>query len=89
MNSKEFKYLIRSISLRFAMSLRDKSHNLKTYHWNNKEVFYRTSTSDMALIYEILLKSRHKAEYYFPLLSSNFDQILNKKINQDLHWMHG
>ena len=30
-----------------------------------------------------------KAEDYFPLLSSNFDQILNKKINQDLHWMHG
>jgi len=29
-----------------------------------------------------------KAEDYFPLLSSNFDQILNKKINQDLHWMH-
>ena len=77
MNSKEFKYLIRSISLRFAMSLRDKSHNLKTYHWNNKEVFYRTSTSDMALIYEILLKSRHKAEYYFP-------EIINPKVILDI-----
>ena len=67
MNSKEFKYLIRSKSLSFGLNLRDKSHNLKSYRWNKKEVFYRSSSSDMDLIYQILLKSNHKAEYFFPL----------------------
>jgi len=66
MNSKEIKYLLRSKSLRFATSLRDKSHNLKSYRWNGKKVFYRSSSSDMDLIYLILLKSNHKAEYFFP-----------------------
>ena len=66
MNSKEFKYLMRSLSYSFAINLRDKSHSLKSYNWKDKEVFYRTSTSDMALIYEILLKSKHNAEYFFP-----------------------
>ena len=66
MNSKEFKYLMRSLSFNFAMSLRDKTHNLRSYNWNGKKVFYRTSSSDMTLIYEILLKSKYRSEYYFP-----------------------
>ena len=66
MNSKEFKYLMRSLSFDFAMSLRDKTHNLRTFNWNGKKVFYRTSSSDMTLIYEILLKSKYRSEYYFP-----------------------
>ena len=66
MNSKELKYLIRSMSLSFAISLRDKSHNLKSFRWNGSEVFYRSSSSDMDLIYQILLKTNHKAEYFFP-----------------------
>ena len=66
MNSKEFKYLIRSLSFDFTMSLRDKTHNLRSYNWNGKKVFYRTSSSDMTLIYEILLKSKYRSEYYFP-----------------------
>ena len=66
MNSKEFKYLMRSLSFDFAMSLRDKTHNLRSYNWNGKKVFYRTSSSDMTLIYEILLKSKYRSEYYFP-----------------------
>jgi len=66
MNTKEFKYLMRSLSFNFAMSLRDKTHNLRSYNWNGKKVFYRTSSSDMTLIYEILLKSKYRSEYYFP-----------------------
>jgi FkbM family methyltransferase len=66
MNSKELKYLMRSLSFNFAMSLRDKTHNLRSYNWNGKKVFYRTSSSDMTLIYEILLKSKYRSEYYFP-----------------------
>ena len=66
MNSKEFKYLMRSLSFNFAMSRRDKTHNLRSYNWNGKKVVYRTSSSDMTLIYEILLKSKYRSEYYFP-----------------------
>ena len=67
MNSKELKYLIRSISLSFAINLRDKSHTIKSYKWNGRDVFYRSCSSDMDLIYQILLKSNHKAEYFFPI----------------------
>ena len=66
MNSKELKYLIRSLSLGFAINLRDKSHDLKSFNWNGRKVYYRSSSSDMDLIYQILLKSKHKAEYFFP-----------------------
>ena len=65
MNIKELKYFMRSWSFDFAMSLRDKTHKLKSYNWNGKVVYYRTSSSDMSLIYGILLKSKHRSEYYF------------------------
>ena len=39
---------------------------LKTYIWNGNKVYYRTGSSDMTLIYEILLKSNYKSEYFFP-----------------------
>jgi FkbM family methyltransferase len=77
MNSKEIKYLLRSRSYAFAMSLRDKSHKLNSFKWNNKNVFYRTSSSDMVLIYEILLKTKYKSEYYFP-------EVLKPKVILDI-----
>jgi len=43
-----------------------RSHSLKKYIWNGQSVFYRAGTSDMTLIYEILLKSGYKSEYYLP-----------------------
>ena len=61
MTSKELKYLIKSLSFKFTLALRDKSHSLRSYIWNGNKVFYRSSTSDMSLIYEILLKSKFKA----------------------------
>ena len=66
MNSKKLKYLIRSKSFKFAKNLEDKSHRISSLIWNNINVHYRTSSSDMVLIYEILLKSKYKREYYFP-----------------------
>jgi FkbM family methyltransferase len=66
MSNKSFKYLIRSKSFKFMNDLKDKGHHLKSLNWNNKKVFYRTSSSDMTLIYEILLKSKYKSEYFFP-----------------------
>jgi FkbM family methyltransferase len=66
MNSKKLKYLIRSKSFKFAKNLEDKSHRISSLIWNNINVHYRASSSDMVLIYEILLKSKYKREYYFP-----------------------
>ena len=66
MNSRALKYLFKSKSIKFARNIKDKSHRISSLAWNNKKVFYRTSSSDMVLIYEILLKSKYKREYYFP-----------------------
>jgi len=66
MSSRRLKYLIKSKSLSFVKDLKDKSHKISSIIWNDKEVFYRASTSDMILIYEILLQSKYKSEYFFP-----------------------
>jgi FkbM family methyltransferase len=77
MSSRRIKYLIKSKSFRFVKDLRDKSHRISSIQWNDKEIFYRTSSSDMTLIYEILLKSKYKAEYFFP-------EILNPSVIFDI-----
>ena len=64
--SKKLKYLIRSKSFEFVKNITDKSHRISSLAWNSKKIYYRTSSSDMMLIYEILLKSKNKREYYFP-----------------------
>jgi len=64
--SRKLKYLIKSKSFEFANNIQDKSHRISSLAWNNKKIYYRTSSSDMMLIYEILLKSKYKREYYFP-----------------------
>jgi len=66
MMNRGLKYLIKSRSLNFVKDLKDKNHQISNITWNNRKVFYRTSSSDMTLIYEILLKSKFKAEYFFP-----------------------
>ena len=66
MSSRRLKYLIKSKSLSFVKNLKDKSHKINSILWNGKEVFYRSSSSDMILIYEILLQSKYKSEYFFP-----------------------
>ena len=77
MSNKGFKYLIRSKSFRFMNGLKDKSHYINSLIWNDKKVHYRSSTSDMTLIYEILLQSKYKSEYFFP-------QEINPKIIFDI-----
>ena len=95
MRSKKIKYLIKSKSLEFVKNLEDKSHRLSSLIWNNVEVHYRSSSSDMVLIYEILLKSKYKRItsiylatifpnaniYSFEPLKENFD-ILQKNTSQ-------
>ena len=66
MSSRRLKYLIKSKSLSFVKDLKRKSHKISSIIWNDKKVFYRTSSSDMILIYEILLQSKYKSEYFFP-----------------------
>ena len=66
MSSRRLKYLIKSKSFNFVKDLKNKSHKVNSIIWNDKKVFYRTSSSDMILIYEILLQSKYKSEYFFP-----------------------
>ena len=66
MISRRLKYFIKSKSLSFVKDLEGKSHNISSIIWNDNKVFYRASTSDMILIYEILLQSKYKSEYFFP-----------------------
>ena len=66
MSSRKLKYLIKSKSFEFMKNIKDKSHRISSLNWNNIKIHYRTSSSDMILIYEILLKSKYKREYFFP-----------------------
>ena len=66
MSSRRLRYLFKSKSLRFVKDLKDKSHQIGSLAWNDKKVYYRTSSSDMTLIFEILLQSKYKSEYYLP-----------------------
>jgi FkbM family methyltransferase len=68
MSSRRLKYFLRSKSYRFVKELKDKSHKISNIYWNGKKIYYRTSSSDMTLIYEILLKSKYKSEYFFPMV---------------------
>jgi len=63
---KSLKLLLRSKSFSFMKDLKNKSHKISYLNWNRKKIYYRTSSSDMTLIHEILLKSKFKREYYLP-----------------------
>jgi hypothetical protein len=55
MGSKSLKYFLKSKSFKsfkFVKDLKDKSHCISSIIWNDRKVFYRTSASDMTLIYE-------------------------------------
>ena len=62
------KVLLRSGSLRFARDYFGKSRAGKrsVYVWNGIPITYRSGTSDLALIYSILLKHGSKSEYSIP-----------------------
>jgi FkbM family methyltransferase len=66
MSSRRLKYLLKSKSFSFVRDLKDKEHRINNITWNKRKVFYRSSSSDMILIYEILLQSKYKSEYFFP-----------------------
>ena len=62
------KWLLRSRSLSFVRN-RFSAPNYNTaleYHWHGAKLRYRPGTSDQDLIYEILLKTGKKADYWLP-----------------------
>jgi FkbM family methyltransferase len=62
------KMLARSRSLRFAIAAADsrRSDTLAQLRWRGRDVFYRPGTSDASIIYQHLVRSGVKAEYYLP-----------------------
>jgi len=66
MNSSDLKYLIRSKSFKFMDNKNNKLHSSQVYNYMGNNIRYRASTSDMILIYEILLKNGYDSEYWLP-----------------------
>ena len=62
------KILVRSRSLRFAadMVCQSPTSSLARLRWSGRDVFYRSGTADPFVLYQVLLKSGKKAEYYVP-----------------------
>src|SRR6266513_564724 len=62
------KILVRSRSLRFTADTVRQSPNssLARLRWGGRDIFYRSGTADPFVLYQVLLKSGKKAEYYVP-----------------------
>jgi len=64
----DIKLLLRSGSWDFMRSWKPGPENydkpLFVYRWHDRTVFYRPGTSDRGLVYEILIRKPHKAEYH-------------------------
>ena len=62
------KVLARSRSLRFTTDMVRQTPNssLARLRWSGRDVFYRSGTADPFVLYQILLKSGKKAEYFVP-----------------------
>lgn len=67
---KDFKELIRSRSIDFVKARKPSSEHNPTrvlkFNWKGNEIYYRSGTSDRGLIYEVLVRSEKKAEYFVP-----------------------
>jgi FkbM family methyltransferase len=61
------KYWIRSGSFEFMLN-QNRRGPVASLAWNQKPLFYRPGTSDLTLIYRVLLKPAHKREYLLPEL---------------------
>ncbi|HWY49961.1 MAG TPA: FkbM family methyltransferase [Chthoniobacterales bacterium] len=62
------KILVRSRSLRFtADTVRQSAiSSLARLRWGGRDIFYRSGSADPFVLYQVLLKSGKKAEYYVP-----------------------
>jgi FkbM family methyltransferase len=62
------KILVRSRSLRFTADMvrQFPTSSLARLNWSGRDVFYRSGTADPFVLYQVLLRSGKKAEYYVP-----------------------
>ena len=63
-----FKILLRSRSPRFVAHMLRQSHDssLAHLHWRGRQIFYRSGSADPFTLYQVLLRSGKKAEYFVP-----------------------
>src|SRR5438477_10491920 len=63
------KILVRSRSLRITADIlrQGPTSSLARLRWSGRNVFYRSATADPFVLYQVLLRSGKKAEYYVPL----------------------
>ncbi len=77
----DIKLLLRSGSWDFMRGWKPGSENydkpLFVYRWHDRQVYYRPGTSDRGLVYEILIRKPHKAEYHV-------DDRVNPKVIVDI-----
>ena len=62
------KILVRSRSLRFTADIVRQlpTSSIARLRWSGRDIFYRSGTADPFVLYQVLLKSGKKAEYYVP-----------------------
>ena len=62
------KILVRSRSLRFTTDMvrQFPTVSLARLRWSGRDIFYRSGTADPFVVYQVLLRSGKKAEYYLP-----------------------
>jgi FkbM family methyltransferase len=62
------RILVRSRSLRFTADIvrQNPTSSLARLRWSGRDVFYRSGTADPFVLYQVLLRSGKKAEYYVP-----------------------
>src|SRR5205807_3703122 len=62
------KILVRSRSLRFMADIvrQSPTSSLARLHWGGQDIFYRSGSADPFVLYQVLLRSDKKAEYYVP-----------------------
>lgn len=62
---------------------------LAKLHWHGRDVFYRPATSDPLAIYQVLVRSRGKAEYYLPpRLQPNVILDIGSNIGSSILFFH-
>jgi FkbM family methyltransferase len=62
---------------------------LAKFNWRGRDVFYRPATSDPLAIYQVLVRSRDKAEYYLPpRLQPNVILDIGSNIGSSILFFH-
>src|SRR5207302_10254498 len=85
------KILVRSRSLRFTADMvrQFPTSSLARLRWSGRDVFYRSGTADPFVLYQVLLRSGKKAEYYVPpALSPKIVLNIGSNIGASIMYFH-